>query len=218
MDDIIKGVWPFMIAQLVVLLLLDPVPVAGDGAGAVARAADAALISMAATAHKARTGAIVRIDGYELACTLPETIGNSRVFFDSRRALVVAVTTADGAVGWGETWAMPAAAGCGDPRLARSPPSSGMDACAPRQVWDAMERTLGYDRRGVTHMAFSAHRHRGLGRGGAERRRADRSAARRRAARRGAGVRERTVPQAGADPYRDFDADIESTFGPAFGR
>ena len=51
------------------------------------------------TTERRSPGSIVRIDGYELACSLPEVIGNSRVFFDSRRALVVAVTTADGTVG-----------------------------------------------------------------------------------------------------------------------
>ena len=152
---------------------------------------------------------IVRIDGYELRCALPEVIGNSRVFFDYRSALIVAVTTADGTVGWGETWAMPAAAaavirsGLGREVL-------GKDAGAPRSVWDAMVRTLGYDRRGVSHMAMSAI-----------------DIAVWDAAARGAKVPIATllggalrdkVPayvsgpflKPGTDPYRDFEADIES--------
>src|SRR5688500_13004100 len=98
---------------------------------------------------------IVRIDGFEVACRLPEVIGNSSRFFDQRTALLLSVTAADGTVGWGETWAMPAAAaaalrsGLGAAVLA-------LDAATPRAAWDAMARTLGYDRRGVSLMAMSA--------------------------------------------------------------
>ena len=53
---------------------------------------------------------IVRIDGFEIACTLPELIGNAMRFFDRRVTLLVRLTDADGQVGWGETWSMPGAA------------------------------------------------------------------------------------------------------------
>jgi D-galactarolactone cycloisomerase len=152
---------------------------------------------------------IVRIDGYEVACTLPETVGNSRRFFDQRSSLLVAVTTADGTVGWGETWAMPAAAAS----IIRGPLGRqilGQDAGAPRRVWEIMERTLGYDRRGVSHMAFSAV---DIAIWDA----AARSAKVPVSALLGGALRDK-VPayvsgpflKPGADPYRDFLADIDS--------
>ena len=98
---------------------------------------------------------IVRIDGHELRCQLPEVIGNSSRFFDQRSALLVSVTAADGTVGWGETWAMPAAAAAAI-RNGLGQAVLGQDSATPRGVWEAMVRTLGYDRRGVSHMAMSA--------------------------------------------------------------
>jgi D-galactarolactone cycloisomerase len=152
---------------------------------------------------------IVRIDGYQLACPLPEVIGNSRVFFDSRRALVVAVITADGTVGWGETWAQPAAAAA----LIRDSLGRavlGMDVRAPRRIWNALERTLGVDRRGVTHMAFSAL---DIAIWDA----AARSVKTPIAALLGGALRDKVAAyvsgpflKPGADPYRDFDADIDA--------
>jgi D-galactarolactone cycloisomerase len=160
-------------------------------------------------ARTAPPGRVVRIDGYELACALPEVIGNSRVFFDSRRALVIAITTADGTVGWGETWAMPAAASAViRDSLGRA--VLGMDVHGPRRIWDAMERTLGYDRRGVTHMAFSAI---DLAVWDA----AARSSGVSIAALLGGALRDKVAAyvsgpflKPGPDPYRDFDADIDS--------
>jgi D-galactarolactone cycloisomerase len=151
---------------------------------------------------------IVRVDGFEIACTMPERMGNSRMFFDSRRSLLVSVTTAGGVVGWGETWAMPAAAAA-IIRDALGAVVLDKDASAPRRAWDAMQRTLGYDRRGATHMAMSAL-----------------DMAVWDAAGRIAGIpiasllggALRTEVQAyvsgpflkpGPDPYRDFDADID---------
>ncbi len=102
-----------------------------------------------------QTAPIVKVDGFELSCTLPERVGNAMRFFDRRTALLVRLTDADGQVGWGETWAMPSAAGAvirgglGQVVLAHKNP-------APRPLWDAMCQTLTYDRRGVTHMAMSA--------------------------------------------------------------
>jgi D-galactarolactone cycloisomerase len=99
---------------------------------------------------------VVRIDGYEVSCTLPRPVGNSRGFFEKRPSLLIALTTADGIVGWGETWAQPAAAAA----LIRTSLAKhvlGRDAMTPRPVWDAMARESGtYDRRGITHMAISA--------------------------------------------------------------
>jgi D-galactarolactone cycloisomerase len=98
---------------------------------------------------------LVRVEGYELRCRLPEVIGNASRFFDQRGALLVSVTAADGAVGWGETWAMPAAAAAAI-RNGLAQAALGCDAASPRAVWEAMARTLGYDRRGVSQMAMSA--------------------------------------------------------------
>src|SRR5690349_19637700 len=107
---------------------------------------------MPTTAAPRSPGSIVRIDAYDIACTLPEKIGNSRVFFDGRRSLVIALTTADGTTGWGETWSMPAAAAAVI-RDSLAAVVMGQDVRAPRPLWDAMQRTLGYDTRGVSHMA-----------------------------------------------------------------
>lgn len=151
---------------------------------------------------------IVRIDGFELACTLPEPIGNAMRFFDQRLALLVRLTAADGQVGWGETWSMPGAAatvlrtGLGQAVLAQADGS-------PRGLWDAMARTLTYDRRGLTLMAMSAVDIAAWDLAG---RRAGRSIA----ALLGGALRS-DVPayvsgpflKPGADPYRDFERDID---------
>ena len=52
---------------------------------------------------------IIRIDLFEVACPLPERIGNARGFFENRGSLLVRVMTAGGVSGWGETWAFPSA-------------------------------------------------------------------------------------------------------------
>ena len=75
-------------------------------AAALAEAARAAAGAPSADTRSAR---IVRIDGFELGCDLPEPIGNAMRFFDRRTALLVRLTDADGYVGWGETWSMPGA-------------------------------------------------------------------------------------------------------------
>jgi D-galactarolactone cycloisomerase len=98
---------------------------------------------------------ITRIDGYEIRCELPEPVGNSRQFFDSRSSLLIAVTTASGVTGWGETWAFPSAAAA----LIRekfAPGLVGLDAATPRPIWSRMESQLGYDRRGISFMAIGA--------------------------------------------------------------
>jgi len=158
---------------------------------------------------------IVRIDGHELRCRLPEPIGNSSRFFDQRGALLVSVTAADGTVGWGETWALPAAAAAalrnGLAQVVLDVPDA-----TPRAVWDAMARTLTYDRRGVTQMAMSAI---DTAVWDATARRAGVPVA----TLLGGALRER-VPayvsgpflKPGADPYRDFDADIEGYLGQGY--
>lgn len=151
---------------------------------------------------------IVRIDGFELACTLPELIGNATRFFDQRQALLVRLTAADGQCGWGETWSMPGAAatvlrgGLGQAVLAQADGS-------PRGLWDAMTRTLTYDRRGVTQMAMSAVDIAAWDLAG-------RRAGRPIAALLGGALRSE-VPayvsgpfiKPGTDPYRDFERDID---------
>jgi D-galactarolactone cycloisomerase len=158
---------------------------------------------------------IVRIDGYEVRCALPEIVGNSSRFFDHRSALIVAITTADGIAGWGETWAMPAAAGAVI-RSGLGRAVLGQDAGAPRPVWDAMTRTLGYDRRGVSHMAMSAI---DIAVWDA----AARSANVPIAMLLGGALRDKVQAyvsgpflKPGADPYRDFDADIGSYLDAGF--
>jgi D-galactarolactone cycloisomerase len=152
---------------------------------------------------------IVRIDGYELRCRLPEVIGNSSRFFDHRSALVVSVTAADGTVGWGETWAMPAAAGAAI-RSGLAQAVLGQDGATPRPVWDAMARTLGYDRRGVSTMAMSAI---DIAVWDGAARRAGVPIA----ALLGGALRSRLPAyvsgpflKPGPDPYRDFDDDIDA--------
>lgn len=102
----------------------------------------------------ARSSRITRIDGYEVSCPLPERIGNSRGFFESRGALIVAVTTADGVTGWGETWAFPAAAAA-IVRNTLAPRLLGEDVAAPRRLHDRMMRALP-ERHGLPLMAISA--------------------------------------------------------------
>lgn len=46
---------------------------------------------------------------YHLSAKLPEPIGNAKIFFDRRETLLVEIR-AGSVSGWGETWAMPAAA------------------------------------------------------------------------------------------------------------
>jgi D-galactarolactone cycloisomerase len=151
---------------------------------------------------------IVRFDGYEVSCRLPEPIGNSSRFFDQRSALLVSVTAADGLVGWGEPWARPAAAAA-TIRSTFAPALLGTDAESPRRVWEAMTRTLGYDRRGVSQMAMSAI---DMAVWDAAARRAQVPIARLL----GGALRDRIAAyvsgpflKPGADPYRDFDGDID---------
>ena len=206
MDDIIRGVWPFMIAQLLVLLLLIlfpslvivPAPWLGGWHNLIANA------KRACSNHEPTSpGGIVRIDGYELACTLPEMIGNSRVFFDSRRALVVVGHHRGRHGGLGRDLGDARGRRRDHPRLARSPPSSAWTVRAAAGVGrDGAHARLRPPRRHAH--GLQRDRHRGVGCRGAKRRRADCRAARRRAAGQGARVRERTLPQARAGSVSRF--------------
>lgn len=157
---------------------------------------------------------IVRIDGYEVSCNLPECIGNSRGFFDSRGALVVGVTTADGVTGWGETWAFPSAAAAVI-RDRLGPRLLGESGAAPRRLHDVMLRLLP-DRHDVPLMAVSALDI-AVWDGAA------RSAGLPLHAFLGGAVRERVFAYAsgpflkpGPDPYRDYFADIDGYLDAGF--
>lgn len=151
---------------------------------------------------------IVRVDGFEISCDLPERVGNAMRFFDRRTALLLRLTDADGFVGWGETWAMPGAAAAVI-RGALAKVILAQSEASPRVLWEAMSQTLTYDRRGVTHMAMSAIDIAAWDLAG---RRAGEPISKLLG-----GALRREVPayvsgpflKFGADPYRDFDADIE---------
>ena len=97
---------------------------------------------------------IVEIRGFELRSQLPRVQGNSTGFVDH-------ISTCSWHsqrrrhVGWGETWASPAAASAlirrhlGPPLLGRDPRNHGV-------IWHDLVRQRGYDRRGNTMMAISA--------------------------------------------------------------
>lgn len=150
---------------------------------------------------------ITRIDGFELSARMSEPVGNSRVMFDSRAALLLRVTSDSGHAGWGETWAYPAAAAA-LVRESFGPALLGRDATTPRAAWQAMAARLGYDRRGISTMAMS-----GLDIGLWDL--AGQIAGRPVHALLGGRLRE-TLPayvsgpflKPGDDPYRDFERDI----------
>lgn len=158
---------------------------------------------------------IVRVDGFEIACDLPEPIGNAMRFFDRRVTLLLRLTDADGHVGWGETWSMPGAAatvlrtGLAQAVLAQRNGT-------PRGLWNAMAQTLTYDRRGVTLMAMSAV---DIAAWDLVGRRAGKPIAQVL----GGALREDVQAyvsgpflKPGADPYRDFDRDIDGYLGQGF--
>lgn len=98
---------------------------------------------------------IVKISGFELSCDLPETLGRTTGFFSTRQALLVAVETANGTVGWGETWQLPEAATA----LIKSEFGAallGQDVSQPRRLWNAMTSRITYDWHGASMMAVSA--------------------------------------------------------------
>ncbi len=158
---------------------------------------------------------IVRVEGFELSAKLSETVGNSRQMFDRRDALLLRVTSDSGRSGWGESWAYPEAAGA----LAHDHFASvllGRDATTPRASWHAMAERLGYDRRGISTMAL----------GGLDVALWDLAgliADRPVHALLGGALRDRVTAyvsgpfmKPGADPYRDFDADIDGYLSAGF--
>lgn len=100
-------------------------------------------------------GTIKRIVGYELGCKLPAPQGKTTGFFSERTALVVSVEAADGTVGWGETWQLPAAAAA-QIRDDLGAVLLGRNADDIRPLWHDMTNRIAYDRHGASMMAVSA--------------------------------------------------------------
>ncbi len=99
--------------------------------------------------------AIDRIELFALSCRLPDRIGNAVRFFDRRETLLVRITTRGGAIGWGETWALPAPAAALI-QTTLGPAALGEDIRYPAKIWRKLARFIANDRRGLTHMAISA--------------------------------------------------------------
>jgi D-galactarolactone cycloisomerase len=94
-----------------------------------------------------------QINLYHLSAKLPETIGNAKVFFDRRDTLLVEIV-GGGLSGWGETWALPAAASSLiESHLA--PLVLGQDPQHYRRIWEDMTRAF-ESRSGVAMMAVAA--------------------------------------------------------------
>lgn len=98
---------------------------------------------------------IKRIDCFTVRWHMPEPLRNSIGTFEARTALLVRVTTRSGIVGWGETWAAPAASETIIGSVL-APAVLGADASLPLPIWHRMSRLLGRDRSGITHFAISA--------------------------------------------------------------
>jgi D-galactarolactone cycloisomerase len=96
---------------------------------------------------------ITQIHLHQLSATLPEAIGNAKVFFDRRDTLLVEIV-GGGMSGWGETWALPtAAASLIQTHLA--PLVLGQDPQHFRRIWQDMTRVF-EARSGVAMMAIAA--------------------------------------------------------------
>lgn len=98
---------------------------------------------------------IIRIDGYEIAHDMAAPAGNALRVFTRRSALLVRLTSASGAVGWGETWAFPASASA----MIRSSFGAavlGVPVDAPVALQADLLGRIVPDRRGQAHMAISA--------------------------------------------------------------
>lgn len=98
---------------------------------------------------------IVRVEGFEIACDLPEPVGNALRIFTRRSALLIRLTTAGGLSGWGETWAFPAPAAAFI-RTVLAPVILGSSVMAPRKLHADMMPLVVPDRRGLALMAVSA--------------------------------------------------------------
>ncbi|GLS38587.1 D-galactarolactone cycloisomerase [Mesorhizobium tianshanense] len=104
---------------------------------------------------KDRDNRVVKVEGFELCCTLPELAGNALRVFNQRSALLVKVTTAGGIAGWGETWAFPTSASSFI-RTTLAPAILGADVTNPRAAQARLLQFAVPDRRGQAHMAISA--------------------------------------------------------------
>lgn len=98
---------------------------------------------------------VAAIRGYRVECRLPEAQGNASGYYATRGSLVVEVVADTGHSGWGEAWHSPDAAAA-IIRVQLAPVVLGADPGNYGCLWEAMFRTLGYDRRGVGIMAISA--------------------------------------------------------------
>lgn len=98
---------------------------------------------------------IDRIELFHLGYELPDRIGNAVRFFQRRETLFVRLTTRGGAVGWGETWALPASAAALIQNML-GPALLGEDVRFPQRVWRKLARFIVNDRRGLTSMAIAA--------------------------------------------------------------
>ncbi|TCR65374.1 mandelate racemase/muconate lactonizing enzyme family protein [Bosea sp. BK604] len=96
-----------------------------------------------------------RIELFHLGYELPERIGNAARFFQRRETLLVKLTTRGGAVGWGETWALPAPAAALI-QATLGPALLGEDVQAPQRIWRKLARFIVNDRRGLSNMAIAA--------------------------------------------------------------
>lgn len=98
---------------------------------------------------------IVRIEGFELSCEMPELAGNALRVFGRRGALLIRLTSENGFAGWGETWAFPEAASA----LIRGGLGSevlGHPSDMPVALQSGLLQRVVPDRRGQAHMAISA--------------------------------------------------------------
>ena len=95
------------------------------------------------------------IEGFLLSCDLPERVGNARVMFDKRTALLVRIETHDGHAGWGECWAYPDAV-AEIIRKTIGPAIIGADVTEPGAALAPLFGFAAQDRRGLHHMAISA--------------------------------------------------------------
>ncbi|MBN9009427.1 MAG: hypothetical protein J0H63_04580 [Rhizobiales bacterium] len=90
-----------------------------------------------------------------IRCRLPEAIGNSRQFHEEWTAFLIQLETDGGLFGWGENTFLPHAVSA-HVRHRLLPALMGKDPTAVLPLFRAMERTVGYDRRGAAMMAISA--------------------------------------------------------------
>jgi len=98
---------------------------------------------------------IVSARGMIIRCRLPEAIGNSRQFHEEWTAFLIQLETDGGLFGWGENTFLPHAVSA-HVRHRLLPALMGKDPTAVLPLFRAMERTVGYDRRGAAMMAISA--------------------------------------------------------------